>query len=73
MIPCINNECPTFKGIFDQDADSYSNICYIEGLGNAPIVLLSSIHYVHYSYIKKRLEGDPKLTFNRRNKKKIQK
>ena len=56
-----------------KDADSYCNIYYTEGLGNAPIVLLSSYHYVHYSYIKKRLEGDPKLTFNRRNKKKIQK
>ena len=40
-----------------KDADSYCNICYTEGLGNAPIVLLSSNHYVHYSYIKKRLEG----------------
>ena len=48
-------------------------VSYPKGLGNAPIVLLSSNHYVHYSYIKKRLEGDPKLTFNRRNKKKIQK
>ena len=40
-----------------KDADSYCNIYYTEGLGNAPIVLLSSNHYVHYSYIKKRLEG----------------
>ena len=65
--PCLNNECPSFKPIFDQDADSYCNICYTEGLGNAPIVLLSCNHYVHYSCIKKRLEGrwvGPKITFN---------
>ena len=32
-------------------------VSYIEGLGNAPIVLLSSNHYDHYSCVKKRLEG----------------
>ena len=32
-------------------------VSYTKGLGNAPIVLLSCNHYVHYSYIKKRLEG----------------
>ncbi len=32
-------------------------VSYIEGLRNVPIVLLSCNHYVHYSYIKKRLEG----------------
>ena len=32
-------------------------VSYTKGLGNVPIVLLSCNHYVHYSYIKKRLEG----------------
>ncbi len=32
-------------------------VCYTEGLGNALIVLLSCNYYVHYSCIKKRLEG----------------
>jgi len=65
--PCLNNQCKNYKNLFDQDMDAFCNICYTEGLGSAPVVLLSCNHYVHYHCIKKRLEGKwvgPKITFN---------
>ena len=65
--PCLDSECPKFGGKFDQDKDSYCNICFTEGLGSAPIVELSCGHLVHYMCIKKRLETrwiGPKITFN---------
>ena len=65
--PCLNSDCKYFKKIYEQDMDSYCSICYSEGLGAAPIILLSCNHYIHYHCIKKRLEGKwvgPKITFN---------
>ena len=65
--PCLNSKCNDFQNIFDQEMDSFCNICFTEGLGAAPVILLSCKHYVHYHCIKKRLEGKwvgPKITFN---------
>ena len=65
--PCLISQCKNYKNLFDQDTDAYCNICYTEGLGSAPVILLSCNHYVHYHCIKRRLEGKwvgPKITFN---------
>ena len=65
--PCLDEDCPQFKNIFDQNKDTYCNICFTEGLGSSPVVILSCNHYVHYQCIKKRLENKwigPKITFN---------
>ena len=65
--PCIDNECKEYGGEFDQNKDTYCVICYSEGLGSSPIVVLSCGHYVHYTCIKKRLENKwigPRITFN---------
>jgi len=65
--PCIDNECPQFKGEYGQNKDDYCIICYSEGLGASPIVVLSCGHYMHYLCVKKRLETKwigPKITFN---------
>ena len=65
--PCLDSKCDSFKNVFDQDMDSYCNICYTEGLGASPIVILSCNHYVHFICIRKRLQTKwvgPKITFN---------
>ena len=65
--PCIDKECPQFKGQYGQNKDEYCIICYSEGLGSSPIVVTSCGHYMHYQCIKKRLETKwigPKITFN---------
>ena len=65
--PCIDKECKEYNGEFDQNKDTYCVICYSEGLGSAPIAVLSCGHYVHYDCIKKRLLNKwigPRITFN---------
>ena len=65
--PCIDKECPQFGGNFGQNKDDYCIICYSEGLGSSPMVVLSCGHYMHYFCVKKRLETKwigPKITFN---------
>jgi hypothetical protein len=64
--PCLNNECSNYVNIFDQNSDSYCNICFTEGLGNAPVVLLACNHFIHYKCIETRLKKKwvgPKITF----------
>ena len=65
--PCLDKNCPNYKGLFEQEKNDYCKICFTEGLGSAPIVELTCGHYVHYHCIKKRLEKKwigPKITFN---------
>ena len=65
--PCIDKECNQFGGQFGQNKDDYCIICYSEGLGSSPMVVLSCGHYMHYLCVKKRLETKwigPKITFN---------
>lgn len=65
--PCILNGCKNFINIYNQDSNSYCNICYCEGLGSSPVVLLSCKHYVHFKCIETRLKKKwigPKITFN---------
>ena len=65
--PCIDKECKQFAGQFGQNKDDYCIICYSEGLGSSPMVVLSCGHYMHYTCVKKRLETKwigPKITFN---------
>ena len=65
--PCIDKECKQFAGQFGQTKDDYCIICYSEGLGSSPMVVLSCGHYMHYMCVKKRLETKwigPKITFN---------
>lgn len=65
--PCLEPSCPDYVNIFDQNSDSYCNICFTEGLGSAPVVLLSCNHFVHYRCIETRLAKKwigPKITFN---------
>ena len=65
--PCIDKECNQFGGQFGQNKDDYCIICYSEGLGSSPMVVLSCGHYMHYFCVKKRLETKwigPKITFN---------
>ena len=65
--PCLNKDCASFENIYDQDFDTYCNICFTEGLGNAPVVLLSCKHFLHYRCLETRLSKKwigPKITFN---------
>jgi E3 ubiquitin-protein ligase MYCBP2 len=65
--PCLISDCPGFEKIFDQDGDSYCNICFTEGLASSPVVLLSCKHYIHFKCIETRLKKKwvgPKITFN---------
>ena len=65
--PCLISDCNNNPNIFDQNEDSYCNICFTEGLGNSPIVLLSCNHYIHHKCLDARLRKKwlgPKITFN---------
>ena len=65
--PCIDKECNGYVNHYDQDTDSYCNICFTEGLGNSPVVLLSCKHYIHHKCLSTRLIKKwigPKITFN---------
>jgi len=65
--PCIDKECQQYGGKLGQNKDEYCTICYTEGLGSSPMVVLSCGHYLHYQCVKKRLETKwigPKITFN---------
>lgn len=65
--PCIDKSCMNYVNKYDQDSDSYCNICFTEGLGNSPVILLTCNHYVHYKCIETRLKKKwmgPKITFN---------
>lgn len=65
--PCLYKDCPEYVNIFDQEADSYCNICYTEGFVNSPIVRLGCNHIFHYKCIEAKLKKKwvgPKITFN---------
>ncbi|OUM66207.1 hypothetical protein PIROE2DRAFT_6643 [Piromyces sp. E2] len=65
--PCIDNKCSEFGGQFNQNKNDYCTICFTEGLGASPIVVLNCGHYMHYFCVKKRLEigyTGPDITFN---------
>ena len=65
--PCLDKDCSQYGKLFDQDVDSFCNICFVEGLGNAPCVLLACNHYIHYKCLEKRLKKKwpgPKITFS---------
>jgi hypothetical protein len=64
--PCLNVICKDNPKYFDQDEDSYCNICFSEGLGASPIVLLSCKHFMHHKCVEQRLKKKwigPKITF----------
>lgn len=65
--PCLNKNCDHYVNYFDQNEDDYCNICFAEGLGNAPVILLKCNHYLHFKCLelslKKKYIG-PKITFN---------
>lgn len=65
--PCLVKDCPNYTNLYDQDEDSYCNICFSEGLGSSPVVLLSCNHFIHLKCIETRLKKKwigPKITFN---------
>jgi E3 ubiquitin-protein ligase MYCBP2 len=65
--PCIDKECSQYVNIFDQNSDSYCNICFCEGLGNSPVVLMGCNHFIHYKCLSTRLSKKwtgPKITFS---------
>lgn len=64
---CLDKDCNSYVSLYDQTSDSYCNICYTEGLGNAPVVQLSCDHILHYKCVEARLKKKwvgPKITFN---------
>lgn len=64
--PCLCKDCPGYVNLYDQDFDTFCNICFIEGLGNAPIVQLTCNHFIHFKCLEKRLKKKwpgPKITF----------
>ena len=66
-LTCIDSSCNNYTNIFDQDSDTFCNICFTEGLGNSPIVLLTCNHYLHYECVLTRLQKKwpgPKITFS---------
>lgn len=53
---CLNSDCKEFNDKFNQDLDSYCNICFTEGLGAAPCVRFDCGHIYHYHCIKSTIE-----------------
>ncbi|CAD8152124.1 unnamed protein product [Paramecium octaurelia] len=59
---CLNEQC--CKG--DQKGDDYCNICFVEGLKNAPVIQSKCGHIFHYTCILKRLDvkwNGPRIVF----------
>jgi hypothetical protein len=67
-MPCLKEECAeTHKEeLSDQTGADFCNICFIEGLGNAPSLQLGCGHIFHYHCLEKRLMmrwHRPRITF----------
>lgn len=65
--PCLNSSCKEYINLYDQDSETYCNICFTEGLGSGPIIRLGCDHLFHYKCIELRLKKKwigPKITFN---------
>ncbi|KAL4472349.1 hypothetical protein ABPG72_002832 [Tetrahymena utriculariae] len=67
-LPCLFEKCAqdnqSLKGVTGEE---YCNICFIEGLINAPVMRSKCGHIFHYSCLKKRLEVkwlSPRIVFN---------
>jgi hypothetical protein len=61
--PCMSDECSS-KGPFSEH--DYCTICFTEGLGSAPAIILTCSHSLHYHCIIESLEKrwvGPRITF----------
>lgn len=52
--PCLNVDCIASRE--DTNEEDYCNICWVEGLGQAPCVKLECRHYFHYNCIRTIIE-----------------
>jgi hypothetical protein len=64
MLPCLFEGCDSFGAVDGQD---YCNICFVEGLIQAPCIQLRCGHIFHFHCLKKRLElrwNTPRMLFD---------
>ncbi len=54
--PCIEEACAEKHPELNQNGDDYCNICFVEGLKNAPCIRASCGHYFHYHCMKTKIE-----------------
>ena len=68
-LPCLHEDCVAKNPqlTFDQNADSYCQICFVQGLGDKPCVKIECGHVFHLDCIldilKRRWPG-PRIVFN---------
>jgi len=54
-LPCLHEDCASKRSNAHQQGDDYCNICFVEGLNQAPTIELGCGHMFHYECIKKKL------------------
>lgn len=56
-LPCLNDDCAEKNNtLMNQKGSDYCNICFVEGLSNAPSIKIKCGHIFHLHCISKRLE-----------------
>lgn len=57
--PCLNEECVAKNEdlTLGENADSFCVICYVQGLGEKPVVQLDCKHIFHMDCLRQRMKG----------------
>jgi Ring finger domain len=56
-LPCLHEDCAkNDKSLNGITGEEFCNICYVEGLINAPVIRSKCGHMFHYQCLKKKLE-----------------
>ncbi|ETO36723.1 hypothetical protein RFI_00341, partial [Reticulomyxa filosa] len=54
--PCLVKDCPAHPADVKYSLEEFCSICFTDGLGQAPVIILSCKHPFHFECVKKKLD-----------------